>query len=98
MANSIVTIFTFGPLRVGVKGLGVYTGGQYLEASLDKLSLQELRQANREAWAQKRAAARRMSQVSNVSVHGCLPHDQASLHYDVAEIVARRTWARIVNS
>lgn len=91
-----ITVYTFGMLKLGVRGLGVYTGGQHLQDALDKLSLQELRQANQAAWTQKRAAARRMNLVSNVSAHGCLPHDRAGQHYDVAEVVVRETWKRIV--
>lgn len=93
-----VTDYTFGPLKVRVQGLGVYTGGEHMRAACDSLTVAELRAANREAWKQKRAAERMCSRVSNVTVHGCTPHDRASQHLDVAEVVCRETWKRIAGS
>ena len=86
--------YIFGPLRVRVQGLGVYTGGEHLRTACDRLTQDELRAANREAWKQKRAAARQASRVANVTVHGCTPHDRACQQYDVAEIVCKETWKR----
>lgn len=37
MRNDQVTDYTFGPLKVRVKGLGVYTGGEHLRAACDAL-------------------------------------------------------------
>lgn len=93
--NTQTTDYTFGPLKVRVQGLGVYTGGPYLLAACDRLTAAELRVANHEAWKQKRVAARQCERVANATVHGCTPHDRASQHYDVAEIVCRETWKRI---
>ena len=90
-----ITDYTFGPLRVRVQGLGVYTGGEHLRAACDRLTLDELRTANREAWKQKRAATRQASRVANVTIHGCTPHDRAGQHLDVAEAVCRETWRRM---
>lgn len=90
-----VTGYTFGPLQVRVQGLGVYTGGEHLRASCDRLTVAELKIANREAWTQKRMASRQAKRVSNATVHGCTPHDRACQHYDVADVVCRETWRRI---
>lgn len=90
------TNYAFGPLKVRVKGLGLYTGGDHLQSACDELSLDELRVANREAWKQKRQASRQADRVANASVHGCAPHDRACQHYDVAVAVCRETWKRII--
>lgn len=91
-----ITDYAFGPLKVRVQGLGVYLGGEYLQAACDRLSLQELRTANSDAWKQKRAAARQANRFANATVHGCTPHDRACQHYEVAERVCKETWKRIL--
>lgn len=98
MSAQPVTRYAFGPLVVGVQGLGVYLGGEHLRAACDRLSVPELRAANREAWKQKRQASRTMSRTANVSTHGWLPHDRASQQFDVAEAVCRETWKRIAKA
>lgn len=95
MREQPITTYTFGPLAVRVQGLGVYTGGPHLQAACDKLTPDELKAANTEAWRQRRAANRQANRVANASVHGCAPHDRACQHYDVAEIVCRETWKRL---
>lgn len=90
--------YVFGPLKVRVQGLGVYTGGEHLRSACDALDASALRAANREAWKQKRAAARQAERVSNATVHGCTPHDRACQHFDVADVVCRETWRRIAKA
>lgn len=93
-----ITDYAFGPLKVRVQGLGVYVGGEHLRAACDRLTRDELRTANSEAWKQKRTANRQANRVANVTVHGCTPHDRACQHFDVAEVVCRETWKRIAKA
>jgi hypothetical protein len=93
--QAVVTDYTFGALKVRVKGLGVYFGGEHLQAECDKLSKEELQAANREAWKQKRQASRQSARMANATAYGCTPHDRACQHYDVASVVCRETWKRI---
>jgi len=93
--NTEVSRFTFGELSVAVKGLGVYFGGEHLSAKCDALSPEALKQANKEAWRQRRAADRAANRVCNVSIHGNGPYDRASLHANVAEVVCKETWKRM---
>jgi hypothetical protein len=92
------TDFRFGDLTVRVQGLGVYFGGPHLEAKCDALSLDALRQANREAWKQRKASDRAANRVCNVSVYGHGPYEKASLHSNVAEVVCKATWKRIAKA
>lgn len=87
--------YKFGPLVVRVRGLGVYFADEHLRASCDKLSADELQAANREAWKQRRTAARRANAVSNISAHGWNAFDRATQHLDVAEVVCKETWKRM---
>ena len=88
-----ITDYTFGPLKVRVQGLGVYLGGKHLQAACEALSLEELQQANREAWRQRRSAVRAANRENNVSVYGW--NDRRDQLIDVAEVVCRETWRRI---
>jgi hypothetical protein len=87
--------YTFGELKVRVQGLGVYFGGKYLTEACDKLTPQQLKAANQEAWRQKHAAERAMNRFANVSVYGNLAYDTASARYDVASVVCKETWQRM---
>jgi hypothetical protein len=93
-----ITDYVFGPLKVRVQGLGVYTGGEHLRAACDTLSVSDLRAANTAAWKEKRAAARQANRVANATLHGCTPHDRACQRFDVAEVVCRETWKRIAKA
>lgn len=95
MRDDSVRTYQFGPLKVGVRGLGVYFGGPILDRSLDALTAEELQKVNREAWKQKRKATAAANRVNNVTVHGCGPHDIASAHENVADVVAKQSWNRI---
>lgn len=93
MRNDQVTDYVFGPLKVRVKGLGVYTGGEHLRAACDALSAAELKQANREAWRQRDSAVRVANRQNNVTVYGW--NDRRDQLIDVAEVVCRETWRRM---
>lgn len=93
MSQKPVQTYTFGPLKVAVQGLGVYLGGKHLQAACDALSRDELKQANREAWQQRRSATRAANRENNVTVHGW--NDRRDQLIDVAEVVCRETWKRM---
>ena len=92
MKDNTISNYKFGALTVRVRGLGVYTGGEFLRANCAALSQDQLREANREAWRQKKAASRAADRVANATIHGCTPHDRACQHFDVADAVCRETW------
>lgn len=91
--NQTITNYTFGPLRVSVRGLGVYLGGEHLRAACDRLTVDELKQANRAAWRQRDSAVRIANRQNNVTVYGW--NDKRDQLIDVAEYVCRETWKRI---
>jgi hypothetical protein len=93
MSTKPVTDYAFGPLKVRVQGLGVYFGGEHLRAACDRLTVADLKVANREAWRQKRSAVRVANRQSNVTVYGW--NDRRDQLIDVAEVVIRETWKRI---
>ena len=88
-----VQIYTFGPLKVAVQGLGVYLGGKHLQAACDALSRDELKQANRAAWQQRNSATRAANRENNVTIYGW--NDRRDQLIDVAEVVCRETWKRM---
>lgn len=96
MSAQPVNRYTFGPLTVAVRGLGVYLGGEHLTAACDALTPGELKQANREAWRQRRSATRAANRQNNVSVHGW--NDRRDQLIDVATVVCRETWKRIAKA
>lgn len=85
--------YSFGPLTLTVKGLGVYLGGDNLQSALDVLSSAELKQVNREAWRQRNNAVRIANRQSNVSAYGW--NDRRDQLIDVANVVCRETWKRM---
>ena len=87
--------FQFGPLTVGVQGLGVYFGGEFLTRNVAALPADQLQSVNKEAWKQKRAAIRAQNKFANVSFYGELPYDEAVLHEMVCESVCKATWKRM---
>lgn len=93
MNKQAITRYQFGPLSVAVQGLGVYLGGEHLRAACDKLTVADLRVANREAWKQRRAATRAANRENNVTVYGW--NDRRDQLIDVADVVCRETWKRI---
>lgn len=86
-SNKEVTTFKFGALEFRVEGLGVYFAGPVLLKKIAALSPDELRTANREAWKQKRAWARRSEQAQFMS-----DWDRTVMHEQVAEQVCKATW------
>ena len=94
MNSSSVQTYTFGPLKVAVQGLGVYLGGRHLQAACDALNREELKQANREAWRQRRSAVRAANRENDVTRFGW--NDRRDQLIDVAEIVCPETWKRIL--
>ena len=93
MTTSPVQTYTFGPLKLAVRGLGVYLGGKHLQAACDALSREELKQVNREAWRQRRSAVRAANRENNVTVYGW--NDRRDQLIDVCENVCRETWKRM---
>jgi hypothetical protein len=93
MREQTINTYTFGPLTVRVQGLGVYLGGKHLQAACDALSAEQLKQANREAWRQRKSAVRIANRQSNVSVYGW--NDRRDQLIDVAEVVCKETWRRM---
>ena len=93
MIEKPIQRYSFGPLKIAVQGLGVYTGGKHLQVACDALSRDELKQANREAWRQRNSATRAANRESNVSRYGW--NDRRDQLIDVATVVCRETWKRI---
>ena len=87
--------YQFGDLRVAVQGLGVYLGGKFLEGNCDKLTPEQLRIANREAWVQKRHASKIMNRCNNITIYGNHAYEHASQLFEVAEAVCKATWKRL---
>jgi len=90
-----ITAYKFGVLEIKLRGLGVYLGGEKLNAKVEALSADEIRAANTEAWKVRRRAERAMERYSNVTLHGNDLHDRATLDYMVAKAVCAATWARM---
>lgn len=92
MSNQAANVqqYTFGPLKVVVQGPGVYLGGERLRAACDRLTVAELKQANKEAWRQRKSAVRVANRQRNVTVYGW--NDRRDQLIDVAEVVCRETW------
>jgi hypothetical protein len=84
--------YKFGALEIKLRGLGVYFGGEKLNAKVAALSPVEVRAANSAAWKLRRSAERRMERYSNVTMHGCDPHDRATQESMVAKAVCDATW------
>lgn len=87
--------YTFGTLKIGVRGWGVFFGGEFAEAAVNKLNATELKNANAAAWKAKRATANTMRRCSNFTTHGCEPYDRAACEHYVAEWVCKATWQRM---
>lgn len=94
-ASKPITEYRFGAVVIRVQGLGVYCGHRRLDTVCAGLTAEQLKAANGEAWKQKRHASRMCDRYSNVTIHGCGPHDRASQHFDVADAVCRATWKRL---
>jgi hypothetical protein len=90
-----ITAYRVGALELKLRGLGVYVGGEKLNAKVQALSPDEVRAANNEAWKARRRAEREMERYSNVTVHGNGLHDRATLDYMVAKAVCAATWQRM---
>jgi hypothetical protein len=90
-----ITEYRFGILTIKVQGLGVYCGHDRLRVLMADWSAEKLQAVNKEAWKQRRHAARLCDRYSNVTIHGCGPHDRASQHFDVADAVCKATWERL---
>lgn len=86
-STSEVTAFKFGALEFRVAGLGVFIPGETFAAKVSALTPDELRAANREAWKQKRAWARRSERTQFMS-----DLDRTAFHEIVAETVCKATW------
>lgn len=93
--NTELTRYQFADLQVCVRGLGVYFGGQHLTDACDKLTQDQLKAANKEAWKQRKAATRLGNAYSNISCHGSMIYERATAHEYVCEVVCKETWKRM---
>jgi hypothetical protein len=91
-SRELTTKYQFGVITITLQGLGIYCGKARLEAICAGMSADKLREANKEAWKQRRHAERLMSRYCNATLHGCGPHDRASQLFDVADHVCKATW------
>lgn len=87
--------YTFAGLKIGVRGWGVFLGGQFAEAAVAALDAAGLKAANTAAWKSKRTTARTMSRYCNFTLHGSETYDRAACEHYVAEWVCKATWARL---
>lgn len=85
-----VTSFAFGPLTFNTKGLGVFCMSDKLRARIDAMPVDELHQANREAWRQLRPLVRAANRECNVSRYGW--NDKRDFAIEVCEAVCKATW------
>ncbi len=92
MAKTSIQNYTFGPLKFTVTGLGVYLGGENLQKALDRLTPEQLKQVNKDAWRQRNSATRLANSQNNVTMYGW--NDKRDQIIDVATIVCRETWKR----
>lgn len=89
--------YTFGALTLTYSSLGVpFLSDKTLE-KLDAMSAAELEAINREAWKQKRTAARLTHRHCNWSVGGNISiYEDAAHHCMVAEKVCKETYKRMM--
>lgn len=85
-----VTHFAFGPLTFTTKGLGVFFMSDKLRERINAMPVDDLRQANREAWRQLRPMQRAAARECNVSRYGW--NDKRDFAIDVCEAVCKATW------
>jgi hypothetical protein len=87
------SVYVFGPLEFTVVGLGIFTGHDNLRKLIAALSLEDLKQVNRDAWRQRNVAVRAANRRRNVSVYGW--DDARDQHIEVAAAVCLETWKRM---
>lgn len=91
-SKDTVTRYTFGPLELSIRGLGVYLGGPVLDKKVSVLEPADVVTANQAAWKLRRSSEKAMSRYSIVTLHGNGPFDKAHLDYMVSEAVCKATW------
>lgn len=95
-AQASITDYTFGPLKLRIQGLGLYLGGEHLDAWIAGASESELRAANKAAWKQRRPLERAANRECNVSRYGWNDRRDAAIF--VCEAVCKATWRALSNA
>lgn len=95
VGDNDIQAYKFGALEFRVKGLGVFFPSEKLKARITALSPEQLLEANKAAWKLRRTAERLQDRYSNVTLHGCGPHDRASADAGVAAQICKATWAAL---
>lgn len=95
---SIETVvgYKFGPLEFKVKnprGLFFMTDG--LKRRISEMTIDDAKEANKEAWKRKRSATSTMKRYNNATIYGNGIYDDAAGDYQIADAVAKETYRRI---
>lgn len=88
--------YMFGALAFSVTGLGVYFGCEKLAVKIKSLTPDEIAEANREAWKQRRSLERIQARKNNVSVYGW--DDARDAHCEIATAVCKETYRMMLSS
>lgn len=82
--------YTFGALTFSITGLGMYFGCQKLAAKIAALTPEQLLEANREAWTQRRRLEAEQRRKNNVTIWGF--DDERDAHCQIATTVCKETF------
>jgi hypothetical protein len=97
-AGNDVNQFALGPLTIKVRGLGLFMPSSKFRERFTAFNADELREINRDAWKQRKAAERTANRHSNVTIHGWSTYENACLHEAVAKAVCSASWAALLST
>jgi len=89
--------YQFNDLLICVEGLGLDVSDDRLSAACDKLTVDQLKDANKEAWKQRKEATRLANSAFDIARTESGSYDLAVAHEIVCKAVCKETWKRILN-
>ena len=79
--------YTFGAIQMGKSGMACYYPTEKLTPKVQALTIEQAREAYKNAKTQFKSATETMKRYSNVSVHGWSIYERASQQAYMAELV-----------
>lgn len=95
-ARELINTFDFAGVTLRVKGLGVYFLSEATKQQIKALPKDQATAVNKAAWKEKRQQCSIANANSNFSRGNIDMHDIASLRYNVADVVAKETYKRMM--